>query len=356
MEIQFDHVKRIFPPETTPALDVPELRLERGRIHGILGHSGSGKSTMLNLLALLDRPEKKGWLRFLPGGPDSIWHWGRPRRHGEKYIQNAARWRKQHYGFVFQSGYLLENFSVWENVLMPMRIKGGLNRSAKTAARGILDRLGFEPHQLHALPMHLSGGQRQRVAVARAIALRPQILFADEPTGSLDPFTGAMVMEELKRWREENPENNTLILVTHNPKHVEDYCDVVTVLEHGRVVYGPAPRERFRGEFDKVVNAMSAAHQLRLMEDVAPEELPESGESLFIVARSQAGLHFRAFDRSGQRTADFSENAITAPGQPKLEELRNLLGDHFPPEHTLSFSQKQAILRQIRNLCLMYPL
>lgn len=243
MDISLTNIVKSYPRAERPALGVAGLTLKGGRVHGILGHSGSGKSTMLNLLSLLDRPDSGNGdgsncsILFHPGGAEAAgFRWAGKRAKTEDGIRDENRWRLDHYSFVFQAGYLLENFNVLDNVLMPLRLKGRLTHESKQRAKDKLTELGLGPDKWKALPRHLSGGECQRVAVARSIVHEPHVLFADEPTGSLDPGLGEKVMEALVVWKNERPDSNLLLLVTHNPDHVEKYCDSVTVLSGGEVM------------------------------------------------------------------------------------------------------------------------
>lgn len=179
-------------------LDSVDLRIEAGELVAIVGPSGSGKSTLLGLLAGLDRPSA-GEVRF-----------------EGRELQNAgedelALWRRDHVGFVFQSFQLLGNLTARENVLLPMEMAG--MDGAAERADGLLQDVGLAERG-HHFPSQLSGGEQQRVALARAFAPRPQILFADEPTGSLDAASGERALELLLDLRTKL--GTTLVMVTHD--------------------------------------------------------------------------------------------------------------------------------------------
>ena len=231
------------------------LQLLGGQVHGILGHSGSGKSTLLNLVAMLDRPDRGSGssLRYVPGNgrPERVWNAGAKRT--TWFGPSDDTWRKEHFSFVFQAGYLLENFTVLDNVMMPMKLKQIAFSEAISRAKKILEHLEIPEKKWRALPRHLSGGQQQRVAVARAICNSPSVIFADEPTGSLDPKKGVAVMDCLLEWKNEDP-GNLLILVTHNPEHVQKYCDHVTVLSGGEIVLDS---RKDQVKFERIRAAMS---------------------------------------------------------------------------------------------------
>lgn len=171
--------------------------LERGGFLAIVGPSGSGKTTLLGLLAGLDRPAKG---RVELDGHDL----------GRMTEDQRARLRAEKVGFVFQSFQLIPTLTARENVQVPLELRGEL---AEARAQELLERVGLGDRADH-YPAQLSGGEQQRVALARAFSIRPQILFADEPTGNLDAKTGATIitlMEELNREL-----STTLVLVTHD--------------------------------------------------------------------------------------------------------------------------------------------
>jgi putative ABC transport system ATP-binding protein len=171
--------------------------LERGGFLAIVGPSGSGKTTLLGLLAGLDRPAKG---RVELDGHDL----------GGMTEDQRARLRAEKVGFVFQSFQLIPTLTARENVQVPLELRG---EPSEARAQELLGRVGLGDRADH-YPAQLSGGEQQRVALARAFSIRPQILFADEPTGNLDARTGATIitlMEELNREL-----GTTLVLVTHD--------------------------------------------------------------------------------------------------------------------------------------------
>jgi putative ABC transport system ATP-binding protein len=194
-----------------------DLRVKRGESVAITGESGSGKSTLIGLLAGLDTPSA-GSIRLDGRSLTRLDEDGR------------AALRNELIGFMFQSFQLLPGLTALENVMLPLELKG--NRQAASEAREWLDRVGLGERLKHT-PKQLSGGEQQRVALARAFATRPQILFADEPTGNLDSRTGATVIDLLFELNREN--DTTLLLVTHDPALAER-CGRTVRLASGRQV------------------------------------------------------------------------------------------------------------------------
>ena len=197
-------------------LDAVDLTIAPGEFVAVLGPSGSGKSTLLGLAAGLDRPTSGEVL--IDGAPI------------QDLSEDAlARLRRRKIGFVFQSFQLLSNMTALENVLLPLELGGQAHPLER--ARLLLDRVGLGERG-HHYPAQLSGGEQQRVALARAFAPRPEILFADEPTGNLDGATGARILDVLDELRADVAA--TLVLVTHDPS-IAERADRRVFLRDGRV-------------------------------------------------------------------------------------------------------------------------
>ena len=177
-----------------------DLEVAAGEAVAIVGQSGVGKSTLLHMLGTLDRPTS-GTVLF--NGVDVF---GLSER-------EQATFRNREIGFIFQFHHLLPDFSALENVMMPALIRGMNVADATPHARAVLERVGLGERLTHK-PGELSGGEQQRVAVARAVVLAPRLILADEPTGNLDPVTGAEVHALLMDLNRE--QGITLIIVTHN--------------------------------------------------------------------------------------------------------------------------------------------
>lgn len=193
------------------------LEIKSGETVAIVGASGSGKSTLLGLLAGLDDVSSG---RVVIDGTEL------------SALDEDARalFRGQRVGFVFQSFQLLPALTALENVMLPLELQG--QRQAEKDARTFLERVGLGERMQH-YPRQLSGGEQQRVAIARAFAARPDILFADEPTGNLDTATGARVIELLFDLNRE--EATTLVLVTHD-LGLAERCQTCLRLDSGRLV------------------------------------------------------------------------------------------------------------------------
>ena len=197
-------------------LDNIEFTVAAGQSVAITGASGSGKSTLLGLLAGLDAPTE-GDVRLMGQSLSALDEDGR------------AAFRAKHVGFVFQSFQLLPNLTALENVMLPLELAG---LEAEAAAQRMLQEVGLGA-RLHHYPVTLSGGEQQRVSLARAFVQRPALLFADEPTGSLDQTTGARIIDMLFSLSQSL--GTTLILVTHDPV-LAGRCDRQLVLQAGRVI------------------------------------------------------------------------------------------------------------------------
>jgi putative ABC transport system ATP-binding protein len=202
----------------TPALQGASLAAKPGEILAVMGPSGSGKSTLLHCLA-----------GILVPASGEVWFDGQ--RVDTLNETRRSTLRRDRFGFVFQFGQLVPELTAEENVALPLLLGGARRAEALGKARGWLDRLGLDGLGGRRSG-ELSGGQAQRVALARGLVTRPQVLFADEPTGSLDSLTGEQVMELLVASARE--QGTTVILVTHEPR-VAAYADREVVVRDGRV-------------------------------------------------------------------------------------------------------------------------
>ena len=208
---------------TVTALDGLTLDIERGSFLGIVGRSGSGKSTFLNLLGGLDTPtsgtiEVDG-MQLTSSTPDAL-----------------ARYRLQKVGFIFQQFNLIPSMTAQQNVELPLVFAGMAPAARRVRSGELLDRVGLAPRRAHR-PTELSGGEQQRVAIARSLANRPAILLADEPSGNLDSTTAAGVADLL---RQMNAEGQTIILVTHDRPMAEAVCRRIVELRDGRILHDSA--------------------------------------------------------------------------------------------------------------------
>ncbi len=203
--IRLEGVTKVFYADEleTHALDRVHLEVGEGEFISISGPSGCGKSTLLAVLGLLDAPTEGRY--FLKG------------RDVSTLTPSArAQLRNERIGFIFQAFNLIGELTVLDNVLLPLTYRRNMDAAARRAAAlGALERVGMA-HRVNHYPAQLSGGQQQRVAVARALAGKPDILLADEPTGNLDSKNGETVMALL---RELHRDGATLCMVTHDPRY-----------------------------------------------------------------------------------------------------------------------------------------
>jgi len=210
--------KQVSSPEgTLTILSGVSFEIARGETVAIMGASGAGKSTLLALLAGLDEPTS-GIVRLAGNELTALDEDGR------------AAVRARHVGFVFQSFHLVPSLTALENVMLPLELTG--RADARSTAREVLGRVGLAERVGH-YPRQLSGGEQQRVAIARAFVTRPDVLFADEPTGNLDTATGGRIMDLL--FGLNSATGATLVLVTHDVA-LASRCGRVIRLDAGRVV------------------------------------------------------------------------------------------------------------------------
>lgn len=203
----------------TPALRGLDVDVARGEVLAVTGPSGSGKSTLLHCLAGVTRPDA-GTIRSGGVRLDTL---------GEA---ERAEVRLRRFGFVFQFGQLLPDLTARDNVTLPLLMLGRPRRAARGLAQEWLDRLGVGEHA-DRRPAQLSGGQAQRVAIARALVSSPEVVFADEPTGSLDSLTAERVMGLLLDLVQETA--TTIVLVTHDARTAA-HADREVVVRDGRIL------------------------------------------------------------------------------------------------------------------------
>ena len=203
----------------TVALRDASFRIDPGEYLAVIGRSGSGKSTLLNLLGLLDRPTE-GRLELLGERADRL------------DDRRRAALRNRHIGFVFQFHHLLTEFSVRENLLMPLRISGGRDDRAARAWQDELAELLGITDLLEKPADKLSGGQKQRVAIGRALVNRPQLVLADEPTGNLDSQNASAVNDLFRRVH--GALGTSFAIVTHDPG-MADTADRIIEVRDGTI-------------------------------------------------------------------------------------------------------------------------
>jgi putative ABC transport system ATP-binding protein len=218
--IHLEEIKKVFLTDEveTHALSGIHLEIKKGEYVSIAGPSGCGKSTLLAILGLLDSPSEGNYT--LNG--QAVANLG---------LAERARIRNREVGFIFQSFNLIGDLTVFENVELPLTYRGMSSDERKQAVQAALDKVGMS-HRMKHYPSQLSGGQQQRVAVARALAGKPSILLADEPTGNLDSKNGEAVMQLL---RELHREGATICMVTHDPRFAR-HADRTIHLFDGRIV------------------------------------------------------------------------------------------------------------------------
>ena len=202
----------------TEALRGADLTVGYGEVLAVMGPSGSGKSTLLHCLAGILRPDS-GEVRFAGRRTDQL---------GERA---RTELRRRSFGFVFQFGQLVPDLPAIENVMLPLLLAGQARAAAREQAAALLAQLELDGLEQRR-PGELSGGQAQRVAVARALVIRPEVIFADEPTGSLDSLAGLRVMQLLTGAA--RAQGATVVLVTHEAR-VAAYSDREVVVRDGQV-------------------------------------------------------------------------------------------------------------------------
>lgn len=199
------------------AVNNVSIKINRGEFVAIIGKSGSGKSTLLHMLGGLDMPTEG---KVLLSGNDMY----------QMSEDQLAIFRRRKIGFIFQAYNLVSAINVWENIVLPLGLDG--KKVDEVYANDIITTLGIE-NRIHNLPNTLSGGQQQRVAIARALITKPEILFADEPTGNLDSKTSDEVIGLLKMTAKKY--GQTIVMITHDDE-IAQVADRILIIEDGQVV------------------------------------------------------------------------------------------------------------------------
>ena len=219
--IQVKNLYKVFRVgnEKVRALNGVDMTIYKGEFCAIVGTSGSGKSTMLNMLAGLEKPTKG---EVIIAG-----------QHLENMKENQlVKFRREKVGFIFQSFNLLGTMNAIENVALPLTFRGVNKKIREEKAVKMLKLVGLPKHMKHR-PNEMSGGQQQRVGVARALVLDPEIIFADEPTGNLDSNTSAEVLKLMRKVVQE--QNQTMVMVTHD-NHLAGFADRIFHIIDGKIV------------------------------------------------------------------------------------------------------------------------
>lgn len=242
--LEVNHVKKVYKTrmggdEVTALRDV-HFTVEKGEFVAIMGESGSGKTTLLNILACLDRPTAG---KVLIDGND----------YTTLKDDERAIFRRNNLGFIFQDFNLLDNFSIEDNIKLPLVLAGEDYRSMDSWVSLLAKRLGIED-LLKKYPYEVSGGQKQRTAVARALISNPQILFADEPTGALDSRASTNLLRQL---RSINESGQTILMVTHS-NVAASYANRVMFIKDGEVFHQIYRGNMTRDEMlDKICDAVT---------------------------------------------------------------------------------------------------
>ena len=218
--LEVQNISKIYETESNSVLAVNDVSFQvaQGRFVGIMGASGSGKTTLLNLIATIDKPTN-GIIRI--GGQNIV----------DIAEEDTANFRREHLGFVFQEYNLLETLTIYENIALALTVKETPKESIGQIIQNISEKLDISA-VLDKFPYEVSGGQRQRCACARAIAVKPDIILADEPTGALDSHAAKQLLSVFVMLCKEY--NATILMVTHDVM-AASYCDRILFMQDGEI-------------------------------------------------------------------------------------------------------------------------
>ena len=218
--LKLQNIKKIYKTENTSTLAVNNVsfQVSKGSFVGIMGASGSGKTTLLNMIATIDRATD-GTIEI--DGQNIA----------EVSENDLAAFRRKHLGFIFQEYNLLDTLSIYENIALALTVKQFPKESIKQIIYDLAEKLEIT-HVLSKFPYEVSGGQRQRCACARAIAVNPSLILADEPTGALDSHSARQLLETLVMFRQDY--SATILMVTHDALSAS-YCDRILFMQDGEI-------------------------------------------------------------------------------------------------------------------------
>lgn len=215
--LRLEQIKKTYgTKQKTKALSGFDLKVDSGEMIAVMGKSGSGKSTVLNIISGIDRLEGG---KYLFEGKDMSAVTG----------DKLTVFRRENMGFVLQHFALIESSTIYDNIALPLRLKRVPRQKIKEQVSNISRELGIEKH-LNKYPRELSGGEAQRAAIARAVINQPKLILADEPTGALDEETGKKIMEV---FRQLHKKGNTLMIVTHDP-NIAAMCERTVRIKDGK--------------------------------------------------------------------------------------------------------------------------
>ncbi len=222
ISIKTERLTKIYGSGNTKVVAMLDVtfKIKRGEVMALLGPSGSGKSTLLTAVGLINPPTS-----------GKVWIDGIPVIDGSRALTNLTTFRRNHIGFVFQKSNLIPFLCAIDNVRIALELNGWTSRDARKKSMELLEYLGIAD-RANNFPVMLSGGQQQRVAVARALANRPSVILADEPTAALDSRRGRQVMELFRKVAHE--QNGAVIVVTHDHRAL-DIFDTIYEMEDGKI-------------------------------------------------------------------------------------------------------------------------
>lgn len=230
--LEAKEITKIYEKAHHPSLNKVTFQVDEGEFIGIMGASGSGKTTLLNVLSTIDTPTS-GDIRINGVNLKKL------------KAADAADFRRDHLGFIFQEYFLLDSLTIRENISVPLALQKLSPKKIENMVQNLAEKFGIAS-QLDKYPSELSGGQRQRASAARAIIKKPDIMFADEPTGALD---SAAATELLNTLLEANRSLHTTILMVTHDAYAASFTDRILIFKDGRIIRELHKADRNRHDF-----------------------------------------------------------------------------------------------------------
>lgn len=311
------------------------MHVEKGEIHGVIGYSGAGKSTLIRCVNLLENPSK-----------------GKVYIDGEETTNlplKDLRHTRQNIGMIFQGFNLLKTATVFDNIMIPLRLSGLKKSEAESRVKKYIEIVGLAGRE-HSYPSQLSGGQKQRVAIARALSQEPSILLSDEATSALDPETTDSILDLLLKVNEEL--GITILLITHEMNVVQKICDHVYVMEDGEIIEDGSTIDLFTKPENPTTQMFLNTISQRKISDTLLEELTDEGTVIrltFVGRATGDPLLATVTEKFSAKPNILSANIIELKNGIVGNIVVHLDGDRIKNKDVLHYLREEGVLVEELN-------